>query len=126
LPYSWKRVHGPLWKIIIKVEQPHPHWYDWIGVALAITSFFYIGFTSNAREFYKRCADWAYSRSPAKLRGTKKDTSQTARSGGTECDVDLRLVEQYISSATSFLIMLDPIEEEPTKTGLTPMTILAM
>ena len=53
--YSWERIHGPQWAIIVKEEYPTVIWGMWIGPLTAITLFSVLGTTRNAIEFYKKC-----------------------------------------------------------------------
>jgi hypothetical protein len=65
-PFSWNRVHGPLWGIILKTPSPtgKADWESWIGPVLAITSFFFVGFTRPAKHFYHRCIEILYNHIP--------------------------------------------------------------
>jgi hypothetical protein len=42
-------------------------WSSWIGILLAITLFFFVGFTRNAKQSYEHCIEWIYDHSPSKL-----------------------------------------------------------
>jgi hypothetical protein len=42
-------------------------WSSWIGILLAITLFFFVGFTRNAKQSYEHCIEWLYDHSPSKL-----------------------------------------------------------
>ena len=67
--FVWSNVHGPLYKYIIKVESTtgRAPWSSWIGIVLAITLFFFVGFTQNAKQSYRNCAEWIYDHLPAKF-----------------------------------------------------------
>jgi hypothetical protein len=67
IPYSFHRVHGPLWKLIIFDPAPKATWPTWIGVLLAITSFALIGLTRNARVFYGHFLEWTYDHLPQRF-----------------------------------------------------------
>lgn len=60
LPYHWKIVHGPFWKLIVFIRYDKVTWSGWIGVYLAVTSFAFIGFTRNARRTYQQCIEVIY------------------------------------------------------------------
>jgi len=81
-PFSWDRIHGPLWGVIVKVAGTSAMPTAWIGPALAFTSFLFIGTTRNARSFYERCVEWLYDHAPSKLQskltGMRK-VSQTCK-----------------------------------------------
>lgn len=68
-PFVWSNVHGPLWKFIVKAPSPtgRAAWPSWIGILLAITLFFFVGFTRNAKQSYEHCIEWIYDHSPSKL-----------------------------------------------------------
>lgn len=68
-PFSWSRIHGPFWNVIEKVASPtgKAEWEAWIGPVLAITSFFFVGFTRPAKQFYERCMELTYDYLPKNL-----------------------------------------------------------
>jgi hypothetical protein len=68
-PFTWSADHGPESGLIIKEPQPTAQLVAWVAPVTSLTSFFFIGFTRNARQFYERCIEWAYDHSPAKLQG---------------------------------------------------------
>src|SRR5579859_3367166 len=72
LPFDWEDIHGPLWGVIVMLPADRVPWTSWIGPALALTSFFFIGFTRNARRFYESCIEWVYDRLPAKFQSHVK------------------------------------------------------
>lgn len=106
IPYSWKRIHGPMWWIIIKFAMPNANLGMWIGPCLAVTSFIFIGTTRNARNFYERCVEWTYDHSPQKLRarlsGMRKisETCKERRKAGIRGTYangqDGSMVEMYV------------------------------
>ena len=53
--YSWERIHGPQWPIIVKEESPTGFWGLWIAPLTAVTLFSVLGTTKNAIELYKNC-----------------------------------------------------------------------
>ena len=69
--YSWSNVHGPFWKFIVKQASltGKAPWASWIGIVLAITLFFFVGFTRNAKQSYERCVEWIYDHLPSKFQG---------------------------------------------------------
>ena len=68
-PYSWSNVHGPLWKYIVMEANERAPWSSWIGILLAMTLFFFVGFTRNAKVSYERGIEWIYDHLPANLQG---------------------------------------------------------
>lgn len=69
VPFVWSKVHGPLWKIIIleaSVTGRAP-WVSWIGIVLAITLFFFVGFTRNAKQSYEHCIEGIFDHLPSAL-----------------------------------------------------------
>src|SRR3981189_2475792 len=58
VPYSWEKIHGPLWGLIFKQALPRAIWPSWVPPALALTSFLFIGTTRNARRAYEGCVEW--------------------------------------------------------------------
>jgi Pheromone A receptor len=68
IPYSWDRIRGPLWPIILLSPMPKATLGMWIGPALALSSFLFVGTTRNARKFYEGCVEWIYNHLPKKLR----------------------------------------------------------
>jgi len=66
VPFSFKHIHGPMWKFIVFEPQPKAPWGSWIGIFLAIASFALIGLTRNARQFYEHCIEWIYDHIPQK------------------------------------------------------------
>lgn len=112
--FVWSEVHGPLWKIIVLQASPtgKAPWQSWIVIMLAITLFFFVGFTRNAKQFYEHCIEWIYDHSPAKLQakasGMRKlsekckgrRATQRVLEGG-EAQV-LQNITPYISSSVDF------------------------
>jgi hypothetical protein len=66
-PFIWSVDHGPQSGLIIKLPHETADLISWVAPVLAITSFFFIGTTRNARQFYQRCVESVYDHLPSKL-----------------------------------------------------------
>jgi len=55
IPFSWSRIHGPLWWVISQVPLEKAPLSLWVACLTGFTSFFFIGTTRNARLFYLSC-----------------------------------------------------------------------
>jgi hypothetical protein len=106
-PFSWSTEHGPLSGLIIKEANSSAALASWTAPVIAITSFFFVGTTRNARQFYERCVEWLYDHSPrilkAKLSGMRKISesskerrlAQSSLTGGTDARNNISMVETY-------------------------------
>ena len=93
IPFSISRIHGPLWPIIVFDLRPKALWSSWIGVVLAFACFILVGFTREARKFYKRCIEWIYDRSPHALQtrlGFMQRVSEHCKEGRRMREIDLQ------------------------------------
>jgi len=67
IPFSWDRIHGPMWWVIVSIPLPRATIGMWLGPILAFTCFFFIGATRNARLFYLKCVVWICDHTPLRL-----------------------------------------------------------
>jgi hypothetical protein len=112
IPYSWDRIHGPLWVYIVKLSLPKAHLSLWMGPVLAITSFCFIGTTRNAKRFYQHCVEWIYDHSPKRLqkklvfmRTTSELCKERRAAMGSYCgrgERNISMVVGYVTLAAFF------------------------
>jgi Pheromone A receptor len=127
-PFSWSRIHGPSWGIILIVPSPtgKAEWEAWIGPVLAITSFFFVGFTRPAKHFYQRCIEWFYdhlpsslqARFPALRRISEKCKEQRSLTPVLDAPAHVRMVNKYMTPP----IMLTLDHERMQRIGSIAMT----
>jgi hypothetical protein len=78
-PFRLSIAHGPMWKFIRLIPLPKAPWYLWIGIILAFTSFFLLGFTRPAKTFYEGCVEWFFDHSPKTLQGKSKGMAKISQ-----------------------------------------------
>jgi hypothetical protein len=107
IPYSWDRIHGPLWAYIEKISLPRAPLSLWMGPILAITSFVLIGTTRNAKIFYQHCIEWIYDHSPKRLqknlafmRNTSKLCKERRAALGSYHDREERNISMVVGYVT--------------------------
>ena len=106
-PFSWAADHGPMSGLIIKVSLSSAGVESWAAPVVAITSFFFVGTTRNARQFYERCVEWLYDHSPRRLKAKlsvmqkiaesskERRLAQSSLTGGSDARNNISMVERY-------------------------------
>jgi hypothetical protein len=134
LPYHWKIVHGPFWKLIVFIRYDKVTWSGWIGVYLAVTSFAFIGFTRNARRTYQHCIEVIYDhiipkKLQAKLPRMQKisETCKERRNAqfglSNHARSDIVVMDRYLPWQFFLIIPGHPVEAE-TPIGLISMLVM--
>jgi Pheromone A receptor len=65
--YSWERVHGLHWGVIIKLPRSTVGWDRWVGPFAAINLFSLMGITRTSKKLFELCIEWTYDHSPSVL-----------------------------------------------------------
>jgi hypothetical protein len=53
-PFSWERIHGSEWGVIVKIPSPTAPWLSWIAIILAGTAILFVAlYSSNIRKSIK-------------------------------------------------------------------------
>jgi pheromone a factor receptor len=112
LPYSWSRVHGPLWKYILMepLTNMKAPWTCWIGIFLAITLFFFVGFTRNAKQFYEHSVELIYDHLPPKFQakslGMQKISDKCKERRSTRKALTAGAAQAMYNMTTYFLLFI--------------------
>lgn len=67
VPYSWERVHGPQWGVIIKFPRSTIGLDRWVGPLCAISLFSLIGITRTSRKLFELGIESLYDHFPSSL-----------------------------------------------------------